>query len=61
MKLELTDLEAMILKSTRLWSGWLNCSGNYLGEVLALGYKGLIESRLVEGRLQVRAVQPINP
>lgn len=55
--MKLTDLEAMILKATRMQPGWLNCSGHYIGEVLALGLKGLIESRLVEGQLQVRARQ----
>lgn len=56
--MQLTDLQAMILKSTRIQPGWLNCSGAYLGEVLALGYRGLIESRLIDGQLQVRAKDP---
>jgi hypothetical protein len=34
---------------------WLNCAGQYIGEVLALQCKGLLVSRMVGNQLQVHA------
>lgn len=54
-RLRLTDYEKLILKAVNTRPGWLNCSGVYIGEVLALQVKGAIESRVINNQLQVRA------
>lgn len=48
--------ESQIYAATRLRPDeWLNCHRVYLGEILALQCKGMIESRLQGEQLQIRS------
>lgn len=51
----MTTTETMILRAAQSRPGtWLNCSGRYIGEVLALQLKGVIEQRVIDGQLRVK-------
>jgi hypothetical protein len=52
-----TPLESQILTIVqRDPDRWFDCHQFYLGEVLALQCKGLVESRLVNDQIQIRKV-----
>lgn len=55
MVTKLNQRQRMILQAVKSRPGqWLNCHGDYLGDVLSLQCQGLITSRIEGNQLQVR-------